>query len=137
VYWTKGLSGYLFHWLQVKVGFPYNYVVKEEVSLLVNDNVVARFQEIQYRISEIMKEVEVEHECCILTTKLVSAKLFKKWGTSIRIDKTSEYWPRRIRQYLSEHKTFLGHQKVQREEKQQKKSKKKSKKQPEEEIEIE
>jgi hypothetical protein len=41
----------------VKVGFPYNYVVKEEVSLLVNDNVVARFQEIQNRISEIMKDV--------------------------------------------------------------------------------
>jgi hypothetical protein len=30
--------------------------------------------------------MEVEHELCILTTKLVSAKLFKKWGTSIRFE---------------------------------------------------
>jgi len=125
VYWTKDLETYQFRWIQVKVGFPYNYVVKEEVSLLVNDNVMERFQEIQESISKIMNGVQVNHELDIITTKLVSDKLFKKLGTSIRIDKTSEYWPKRIQQYISEHTTLLDRQKTKREENPEKKSRKK------------
>jgi hypothetical protein len=34
--WTEESGTYQFDWLQVKVGFPYNYVPEEDISLLEN-----------------------------------------------------------------------------------------------------
>jgi hypothetical protein len=63
----------------------------------------------EIEITKIMKEenIIVENEFYIITTKIISDKLFKKWGSPIRVSKISPYWPKRIEKYISEHKTFL------------------------------
>jgi hypothetical protein len=93
-------------------------VSEDYIHLLEDEYVEKRMNEIKERICNLMKSMmKVEHKFCILTTKLITKSFVQEmgeWGSCIRIDKTSKYWPTRIQEYLSEHPTFLDHKKRER-----------------------
>lgn len=119
-------------WYQVKVGNPNLTLGKNDVSLSNNSNITNNFDEIKNKINNCMDKFTVKHELFIITTKKISKNVFlnwgeppkkkgkkkesenkapkyiiQPWGSSIKVQKSSECWPQRIQSYITNNTTFL------------------------------